>query len=84
MLCVRPAADWANFIDIGGKYSGHIVSVSNSVATIPGIVGNVVAGWLLHRFDENYAHVFTLIAAVLVLGLVLFLCTARATTQRFE
>ena len=55
LLCVACAAStashsgyWANLIDIGGpQNAGILCGVSNTVATVPGIVGNLITGAVL-------------------------------------
>lgn len=74
------AGYWSNFITIGGRYSSHVTGLSNSIATIPGIVGNVVTGWLLHKFHGDFNPVFALVAGIQAFGAILFLLTSRGTT----
>jgi hypothetical protein len=38
---------WANFLDLSKTHSGQLLGLSNSIATIPGIVGNELTGWLI-------------------------------------
>ena len=35
---------FANFIDICPKHAGYLLGISNTIATVPGIVGNIVTG----------------------------------------
>ena len=67
-----------NIIDIGPAYAGPLMGISNTVATIPGIVANVLAGGILSRYGD-WRPVFGLAVAVLGMGLVIFLTMAKGT-----
>lgn len=41
------AAYWANIIDISPNHAETVLGASNTLASIPGIVGNTVTGWIL-------------------------------------
>ena len=51
-------ADRANVIDIGPKVAGPLLGISNTVATLPGILANLTAGWMLHANGGDYTPVF--------------------------
>lgn len=66
------AGYWVNMIDIGApKYASHVMGVSNTLATIPGIVGNVITGKILAATGD-WDVVFGVAAAVAVFGFVVF------------
>ena len=67
-----------NIIDIGPAYAGPLMGISNTVATIPGIVANVLAGGILATYGD-WRPVFGLAVAVLGMGLVIFLTLAKGT-----
>ena len=75
---------WANFIDLSPRFAGHLMGVSNSVATIPGIVGNLVTGQILKGHENDWGIVFSLAAAIYVFGAVVFVAFARAELQNFD
>jgi hypothetical protein len=52
------------------------MGVSNTIATIPGILGNVLTGWLLKASSDNWGLVFGLASMWLVLGAIVFQCWA--------
>ena len=54
------------------------MGISNTVATIPGIVANVLAGGILATYGD-WRPVFGLAVGVLGLGLVIFLTMAKGT-----
>ena len=64
-----------NFIDIAPRYADVLVGISNTFATIPGIVGVALTGWLLDQ-TGSYAGVFMTVAAVQVIGAILWLVYA--------
>ena len=64
-----------NFLDIAPRYADVLVGVSNTFATIPGIVGIAMAGWLLDQ-TGSYAGVFVTVAAVQVFGAIIWLVYA--------
>ena len=75
---------WANFIDLSPRFSGHLMGISNSVATIPGIAGNLITGRLLAGRENDWDLVFGLAAAIYVSGAAVFLLFARAERQPFD
>ena len=64
-----------NFLDIAPRYADVLIGVSNTFATIPGIVGVALAGWLLDQ-TGSYAGVFMTVAAVQLFGGILWLLYA--------
>ncbi len=58
-----------NHLDIGPAYAGVLMGISNTIATIPGIVGVAVAGFIVQA-TNSFSAVFFLIAAVYSIGLV--------------
>ena len=70
-------------IDVGGAdQAGSIMSISNSIGTLPGILGNLVTGYLLryqqHNEDgeKSWTPIFHLASAVSALGGMIFLLGA--------
>ena len=49
------------------RHAAQITGLSNTIATIPGIVGVAVTGWLLDA-TGSYAAIFVLTAAVCGMG----------------
>jgi len=64
-----------NHLDIGPTYAGVLMGISNTVATIPGIVGVALTGFILQA-TQSFNTVFLLIAAVYAVGLVGYLAWA--------
>lgn len=61
-----------NHLDISPRHAGIIFGISNTAATIPGIVGVALTGVLVDQ-TGTYASAFYLTAAVLLFGLVTYL-----------
>lgn len=73
LYCSRAAMAgyWVNMIDIGPNHAAHVMGVSNTFGTIPGIVGNVVTGKILAA-TGRWDVVFGIASLVLVFGGVVF------------
>jgi MFS transporter, ACS family, solute carrier family 17 (sodium-dependent inorganic phosphate cotransporter), other len=59
----------ANHLDIAPRYAGILMGISNTVATIPGIIGVAAAGFIL-RETGSFSAVFYVIAVVYVFGAI--------------
>ncbi len=64
-----------NHLDVGPAYAGVLMGISNTIATIPGIVGVAVAGFIVQA-TGSFSAVFFLIAAVYAIGLAGYLAWA--------
>jgi ACS family sodium-dependent inorganic phosphate cotransporter len=69
-LCI--AGFSPNPFDIAPRYADVIWGISNTFATIPGIVGVAVTGWLVER-TGSYTAPFVVTASVAVAGALVFL-----------
>jgi MFS family permease len=61
-----------NPVDIAPRHAGTIMGLSNTFATIPGIVGVYASGLILER-THSWVMVFSTAAAVTLFGLVFYL-----------
>ena len=81
---------WASIIDVAPHNAGLLCGISNTVATVPGIVGNLVTGAILQlasthfRSGDGWPSVFLVAVANYLVGLIGFLCLASATPVDFE
>ncbi len=57
------AAFGVNHLDVGPRYAGILMGISNTAATIPGIVGVAVTGFIL-EITGSFAAIFYITAAV--------------------
>jgi ACS family sodium-dependent inorganic phosphate cotransporter len=60
-----------NMLDIAPHHGAVLIGVSNTLATIPGVAGVAITGWLLDR-TGNYAATFLLTAAVAIAGALIY------------
>jgi ACS family sodium-dependent inorganic phosphate cotransporter len=85
LLCVATAAGGiglsgfpAGVLDIAPRHSGIVYAFSNIFATLPGIIGVVVTGWLVD-VTGTYTAAFVLAAAISLGGALGFLLLFDAT-----
>lgn len=64
-----------NIMDILPEHSDIVYGVTNTLGTLPGIIGIAIAGWLVDT-TGSYNSVFFLTVAVQVTGAVIFFCLA--------
>jgi len=60
-----------NHLDVGPRYAGILMGISNTFATLPGIVGVAAVGFIVQA-TGSYSGAFYLAAAVYVAGLIAF------------
>jgi MFS transporter, ACS family, solute carrier family 17 (sodium-dependent inorganic phosphate cotransporter), other len=66
-----------NWLDIAPRHSAVLVGISNTIATIPGIAGVAITGWLVDT-TGTYSSAFLLTAAVSVGGAIFYLLFGSA------
>ena len=81
MPCVRY---WANFADLSPRHGQILLSISNSIASVPGIIGNNLTGKLLSSTHDNWALIFRISAGSLLLGVFPFALFSSSVDQRFD
>eukprot|EP01124_Arcella_intermedia_P033297 TRINITY_DN7943_c0_g1_i1.p1 TRINITY_DN7943_c0_g1~~TRINITY_DN7943_c0_g1_i1.p1 ORF type:complete len:451 (+),score=58.99 TRINITY_DN7943_c0_g1_i1:123-1355(+) len=74
----------SNFLDITNKYCGLLYSISNAVATIPGIVGVYLTGYILNVSNNNWNIVFLLAASLSFLAAIIFTIFAKGELLDFD
>lgn len=67
----------ANAIDLAPRHSAAIMGVSNTVATIPGVVGVSLTGWIVD-VTGTFTAAFILTAILCVVGALVYLVWASA------
>jgi len=77
---------YPNMADIGGvAASGQIAAVSNTFAQLPGIIGNMLVGAILDRFeDAGWPLVFGTLLLVQIIGCAIFVSLMRVTLINFQ
>jgi ACS family sodium-dependent inorganic phosphate cotransporter len=66
-----------NMIDLAPRRSAIVMGISNTLATVPGIIGVAAAGWLID-LTGTYSAVFFVAAAVCAIGVVTYSVFADA------
>jgi len=90
MMCSLISASFAvagyvgNFIDISTKHSGVLYSFSNAFATIPGIFGVYITGFILDKTNNNWSIVFLLASSIYLLAAVFWNLFAKAEQIDFD
>jgi ACS family sodium-dependent inorganic phosphate cotransporter len=69
-----------NHMDIGPKYAGSLMGITNTAGTIPGIVGVYISGLIL-EMTGSWELVFHVTAAVTAFGMVFYLLFASGEKQ---
>jgi MFS transporter, ACS family, solute carrier family 17 (sodium-dependent inorganic phosphate cotransporter), other len=67
-----------NHIDISPKYAGVLMGLTNTGATVPGVVGVLLTGWILDA-TGSWALVFLIAAGIDVTAVVVMVCCAKGT-----
>jgi ACS family sodium-dependent inorganic phosphate cotransporter len=62
----------SNHLDIAPRFADILFGLSNTAATVPGIVGVALTGWLIET-TGSYASAFIVTAGVCLFGLVVWL-----------
>lgn len=62
----------SNFLDLAPRHSGLLVGYSNTFATVPGIIGVAIAGWLVD-LTGGYSATFAMAAGVSFAGAVIYM-----------
>jgi len=68
-----------NMIDIGKIYSGQILGIANTAASIPGILGNTITGQIVEK-TGSYDTVFITMVTAYLFGGSIFLIYSDSRT----
>eukprot|EP00746_Dinoflagellata_sp_MGD_P087697 gnl/MRDRNA2_/MRDRNA2_34764_c0_seq1.p1 gnl/MRDRNA2_/MRDRNA2_34764_c0~~gnl/MRDRNA2_/MRDRNA2_34764_c0_seq1.p1 ORF type:complete len:436 (-),score=53.66 gnl/MRDRNA2_/MRDRNA2_34764_c0_seq1:491-1798(-) len=66
------AGHWVAYLDLSSQHGMILLGIGNSFATIPGIVGQVVTGWILKNYPNNWPLIFSIVAIIDVCGALAF------------
>ena len=69
-----------NHADIGPKNTGSIIGISATIATIPGIIGVAISGFLVD-LTGSFDSIFYLASAIVLFGGAFYLTFANASKQ---
>ncbi|MEO1136432.1 MAG: ACS family MFS transporter [Pseudomonadota bacterium] len=66
-----------NHMDIAPNHSGTLFGISNTIGTLPGVIGIYISGLIL-EFTGSWTLVFQVAATFALIGLVFYVLLARA------
>ncbi len=69
-----------NHMDIAPNHAGKLMAITNTFATIPGIIGVTVSGFILDA-TGSWALVFQVAGGVTLFGLIFYLLFASGEKQ---
>ena len=75
---------WSNFRDLSAKHAPILCGISNSMASLPGIVGQSLTGAILKSSNNNWFIIFALASGIEMFGAFIFLFGADAKDQQFD
>jgi ACS family sodium-dependent inorganic phosphate cotransporter len=78
------AGYWANFVDLSPRHSQVLLAISNSFASVPGIIGVSLTGSLLSSTGDDWRIIFLIAGAVEFGGALIFIAFAEAAEQQFD
>ena len=81
LACFSPGMG-INHLDIGPKYAGALVGMTNTAATIPGILAPIITGFIV-KYTGDWNMVFYVAIGVMLVGAVIFDLFATGE-KRFE
>jgi len=73
-----------NHLDLSPRYAGILMGITNTAATLPGIVGVYITGIILDNTNNNWAIVFTLTAGINVFGSIIWIIFASGEPVDFD
>ena len=74
------SAFWSNIMDIAPRHAGVLLGISNTMATLPGILCNLSTGWMLEH-GMGWTPVLALAACLEVAGATVYVTFARGEAQ---
>ena len=71
---------WANVLDIAPNHSGILLGISNTIASLPGVLANLATGYMLHH-GLGWGPVFAIGALLELTGATVFVSLASGEPQ---
>jgi len=78
------SSGWAvNHIDVSAEHAGILMGISNTVATIPGIISPTLSGYILGDTNdiERWQEIYYITSAILIFGAIIWLFFASGKKQ---
>lgn len=66
-----------NHMDLGPKYAGILIGITNTIATIPGIVGVYLTGFILDHSGGNWLIIWMLASSIFILGAIIYVILGK-------
>eukprot|EP00906_Rhabdomonas_costata_P024403 RCo035082 len=67
----------SNILDIAPDHAGQLFGLSNTFATVAGVAGNILTGWLF-QLHQSFSGVFLVCCGVYLVGTVTYGCLSAA------
>jgi len=67
------AGYWVSYLDMSPVHGMVLLGIGNSIATIPGILGQMITGDILSSHKNDWQLVFGIVALVNIVGAIVFL-----------
>jgi len=74
----------SNFIDVSTKHAGVLFSITNTFATIPGIAGVYLTGFISDRTSNPWTIVFLIATSIYLFAMVIYILFAKAEQIDFD
>ena len=75
------SAYWTNIMDVVPNHTGVLLGISNTIATLPGILCNLTTGMMLEPGGGGWPAVFATAAAIEYCGAALYVCLCSGEPQ---
>ena len=73
---------WANIMDVAPRHAGVLLGISNTLATLPGILCNLTTGWILQALGmPGWTLIFASACGLELAGTTVYLAFASAKPQ---
>jgi len=67
------AGYWVSYLDMSSEHGATMLGIGNSIATIPGILGQIITGAILHNHPDDWSLVYTIVACVNIFGMLVYI-----------
>jgi ACS family sodium-dependent inorganic phosphate cotransporter len=71
---------WVNMLDVAPEYAGELMGISNTIATLPGILCNYLTGYILDEYN-SWFMVFIISSGVNIIGALIYVCLSSVDTE---
>lgn len=75
------AAVYPNHQDLGPEIAGTLIGISNTIASVPGVIGVLVTGFIVDSLNGSWNIVFGVTIGFYILGFIIFSAFGSAERQ---